>query len=78
MATRQPHPESGADAYDLPVIEVTAEEGRRLFDEMARTWTGMSGEEFIARWEAGEYADLIESEDNRRIIDLIVMIPLGR
>lgn len=65
-----------------PVLDdemfLTPEEGRRQFDAAARTWLGISGDEFLRRYDAGEYADLVESEDNRRVIDLYLMIPLAR
>jgi hypothetical protein len=60
------------------VVYVSPEEGRRMFDEVARQWTGLSGEEFIRRWEAGEYADMVESEDNRHVVELVLMIPFAR
>ena len=63
---------------DSPVIEVTDEEGRRMFDEAAQEWLGITGEEFLRRYDAGEYADLVESEDIRRIVDLYLMIPFAR
>jgi hypothetical protein len=58
-----------------PVIWVTEEEERRLFDEMAREWIGISGEEFIQRWEAGEYANIPDDLAHRRHIELSLMIP---
>lgn len=73
-----PKPAGEVESTDSPVIEVTPEEGRRLFDEAAREWLGISGEEFLRRYDAGEYADLVESEDNRRIIDLYLLIPFAR
>ncbi len=77
MATTAPEPSD--DSFYVPdVVWVSPEEGRRMFDEAAREWAGMSGEEFIRRYEAGEYADMVESEDNRHIVDLVLMIPLAR
>ncbi|HEV2106816.1 MAG TPA: hypothetical protein VGR16_00985, partial [Thermomicrobiales bacterium] len=38
-----------------PVYTVTPEQGRRLFDEAVRREMGISGEEFIRRWENGDY-----------------------
>ena len=67
-----------ASVEDPEVVYVRPEEGRRMFDELARKWTGLSGEEFIRRWEAGKYADLVESEDNRHIVELVLMIPFAR
>lgn len=66
------------ETTESSIIEVTDEEGRRMFDEAAQEWLGISGEEFLRRYDAGEYADLVESEDNRRIVDLYLMIPFAR
>jgi hypothetical protein len=64
---------------ELPgVIYTSPGEGRRMFDEAARIWTGMSGEEFIRRWEAGEFASLPDDLAHRRYVDLILMIPFAR
>jgi hypothetical protein len=35
-----------------------------MFDEAAREWAGMSGEEFIRRYEAGGYADTVSLADH--------------
>lgn len=72
-------PEPADDPFFEPeVVFVSPEEGRRMFDEVAREWAGMNGDEFIRRYEAGEYADMVESEDNRYVVDLVLMIPLAR
>ena len=41
-------------APETGVRKLTREEGIAFFDEMARRYTGMSGEEFLRRWDAGE------------------------
>lgn len=61
-----------------PVYTVTPEQGRRLFDEAVRREMGISGEEFIRRWEAGEYWGIADQSGNRHIVRLIMMIPLAR
>lgn len=40
-----------------PVRELTHEESRELFDQQAQSWLGISGEEFIRRYDAGEFSD---------------------
>jgi hypothetical protein len=57
---------------------LTPEEGREIFEYQAQKLMGMSGEEFIRRWEAGEYWDIADKEGFRHIGDLIAMIPLAR
>ena len=37
------------------VQELTREEARELFDESARRYLGMSGDEFLRRWHAGDF-----------------------
>lgn len=57
---------------------VDPEEGRRMFDEAVREVMGISGQEFICRYDAGEYADIPDDLAHRHIIDLALLIPFGR
>ena len=67
------------DDEDLPPIHhVTPAEGREMFDDAARKIMGMSGEEFIARWEAGEYDDIFDKYGHRHIGMLAGLNPLAR
>lgn len=56
------------------------EESRWLFDQHARRLVGMSGEEFLRRWDAGEYQgrNLDEDQETRKISFLAMLIPFGR
>jgi len=56
----------------------TPEEGRALFDRQARQLVGMSGEEFIRRWDAGEFRDVADTAGHRHILRLASLIPFGR
>jgi len=56
----------------------TAEEGRALFDHQARALLGISGDEFLERWERGEYRDVADTPDNRHIVSLAMLIPFAR
>jgi len=58
--------------------EVTREEGRSQFDRAVRLTLGISGEEFIRRWDAGEYRDWADKSNYRYLMDLGMMIPLAR
>jgi hypothetical protein len=60
------------------VVIASPEEGHRIFDEAVRAGMGISGEEFIRRWEAGEYWEVADQPDTRHIGRLIMMIPLAR
>jgi hypothetical protein len=52
--------------------ELTQEEGRRLLDERARRFLGMSGEEFRRRYEAGEL-----DPDDDHVLGVALLLPLA-
>ena len=75
MATQRQYDGHELDDIDgVTSVELTREEGRAMFDRNAREWLGMSGDEFIEKWEAGE----IEDPDRTDVIMLAIMIPFGR
>lgn len=55
MAVPDRSPESAPDDDSIQLM--TREEGLRLLDRQARKYLGMSGEEFVARYRAGEIDD---------------------
>lgn len=57
---------------------LTPEEGRAFFDRRARSELGISGEEFLKRWDAGEYRPIPDTVEGRRIGRLVMMIPFAR
>lgn len=61
-------------ADDIRVIELTREEGMAMFDRQARERLGMSGEEFLRKWDAGE----IDDPDRNDVLMLVMMIPFIR
>lgn len=71
MAIAQPDTEPG-------IQWITPEEGRALFDNEARRLLGISGEEFLRRWDAGEYREIADTSDHLHIMDLAFLIPLAR
>lgn len=55
---------------------VTESEGFAMLDEQARGRLGVSAEEFLRRWDAGEYA---AGEHDRPDVAVVAMlIPLAR
>jgi len=50
---------------------VDREEGLRLLDIQARTLLGISAEEFIHRWDAGEFSDDPDRPEVMRVASLI-------
>lgn len=68
------------NAIDRVPSILSAEESLALFDMEARRITGMSGPEFLAKWDAGAYAEmnLDETRQGRDIRYLAALIPFGR
>ncbi len=58
------------------VNELTVEEGRAFFDEVARHTLNMSGEEFLAAWDRGQYQSDLDSYPG--LVKLAMLIPFGR
>jgi hypothetical protein len=63
----------------VEVFEVTQEEARAGFDRACQRNLGISGEEFLRRYDAGEY-DCGTAEDccSPRPFKLKMMVPFGR
>jgi hypothetical protein len=81
VATRaQRHNRADPEEPDeIPGIHVaTAEEGRALFDHQARTLLGISGEEFLRRWDRGEYRPVPDTLDGWKVGHLVMLIPFAR
>ncbi len=77
---QRPEPPSpGEDGFVLPpVVELSDEEARAHFDPPARHLVGLSGEEFLRRYDRGDYAGIEEDEFGRRIVRLEMSIPFVR
>jgi hypothetical protein len=65
-------PETKSPTVD--VVEATPEEGRAMLDRAAREALNMSGEEFLARWDAKEFDD----SDDPAITRVAMLIPFAR
>jgi hypothetical protein len=64
---------------DIPGVHVvTPEEGLAIFDRDARQALGISGEEFLRRWDAGEYQPVPDTVEGRAIGQLAALIPFVR
>jgi hypothetical protein len=83
MATRHQHEtdhdrddvddDMGMSEYILP-----PEKGRELFDEAARHWMGISGEEFLRRWDSGEYRNVPDTPAGWRIMHVRGLMSFAR
>lgn len=61
--------------HDTPPEFFTDEEAAELFEKIAQRYLGISGDEFIQRWESGYYRD---DADRPRVMDVAMSIPLVR
>jgi hypothetical protein len=59
---------------EVEVVEVTREEGRAMLDRAAREALNISGKEFLAKWDAGEY----EETDDPAVTRVAMLIPFAR
>jgi hypothetical protein len=57
----------------LPLEQAVA-----LFDGEARRLAGMSGDAFLKKWDAGEFRDLGDTPEGRKIAYLAMLVPFGR
>lgn len=55
---------------------MTHAEAAELFDATAMLYLGISGTEFLRRWDSGEYGD--QTECSGRVMRVASMIPLVR
>jgi hypothetical protein len=62
-------------AVDVEVREVSAEDGPALLDRAARHYLGMSGDEFVAAWEAGSFDD---DPDRPQVVAVAMLLPFAR
>jgi hypothetical protein len=75
VATAQRPDDATDDEFTLPpIVELSEEEGRALFDQQARKYMGMSGDEFLRKWDAGE----IEDPDRSEVLTVAFLIPFVR
>lgn len=63
---------------DRPPLVLDRESAIALFDAQARRVAGVSGDEFLARWDAGDYHDLDDTPEGRELSYLVLLIPFGR
>lgn len=66
------------DQLQDTVDYASPESARELFDDQARKLLNISGAEFLRKWDAGEYRDIVDAPGHRQIMRLAVLIPFGR
>lgn len=56
---------------------LSASEGRALFDRQAQRELGISGEEFLRRWDAGLFRPVPDTPEGRNIGRLVMLMPFA-
>jgi hypothetical protein len=70
---------NGVVSDEIPGIHfVTPEEGEAIFDRQARKALGISGAEFLRRWDCGMYRPVPDTPEGRKIGRLVMLIPFAR
>jgi hypothetical protein len=59
---------------DPEIEEVSVAEGREIFDRAARETLHVSGDEFLARWDAGEY----DGSEDPAVAGVSILMPFAR
>ncbi len=63
---------------DIPGVDVLSpEDGLAHFDRRARELLGMSGDEFLRRWDAGEFRAPPDAPEDRKLNRLVMLIPFA-
>ena len=61
-----------------PVYLLNEEQSHALFDRAARERLGISGQEFLRRYDAGDYDAILDDPDHTEVMDLMMLLPFGR
>lgn len=68
-----------AGVESVPEIRwLSDDEASEAFDAAARLWLGASGEEFLRRWDAGEYLGIEDDPENENYILVASLISFVR
>ncbi|MGH2759149.1 MAG: hypothetical protein ACRDKJ_06235, partial [Actinomycetota bacterium] len=61
-----------AEEAEPQIEELSPARAREVFDAAARHYLGMSGDEFLAAWRAGDFKD----EDRTAVLAVVMLLPL--
>lgn len=64
-------------AYDVEVDQMSEQAAGEVFDGIARRELGISGSEFLQRWDAGEYQET-DRDDVDGLSEVVAAMPLVR
>ena len=69
----------GFDPDEIPGVHfVSKQEAHELFGREAMKTLGISGDEFLHRWKAGEWQPVPDDTEGRKIAELSMEIPFAR
>lgn len=68
---------SNRAAYDVEVNDMSEQDAAEVFDGIARRELGISGSEFLRRWDAGEY-ESTDRDDLDGLSEVIAAMSLVR
>lgn len=71
-------PNLDPDRFEGIHLVTSDEEAWELFDEDARHQLGISGEEFLRRWDNGEYRSIHDDREGRKVLRVAMMLPFAR
>ena len=63
-----------AGSEDVPIHRAGRADGWRLLDIQARKQLGISGEEFVERWNSGAYVNSRERPDVSQVVKLLPLL----
>lgn len=61
----------------VEIVELTSEDGQTLFDQITQREMGMSGAEFLKRWDDGEWADM-NMDEVPGLVEAWIALPFAR
>ena len=69
---------SPPELEDIPGFNLLSpEESFEYFDQQARALIGMSGSEFLRRWDAKEFQPIPDTSEGRKIGRLVMLFPFA-
>jgi len=64
---------SPVEVAEPPVRDLSPEESRAFFDAKAQALLGISGDEFVRRWNAGDYDEIADDPAHSDIMYLAIL-----
>jgi hypothetical protein len=63
---------------DETVEPLSPGESRAYFDRLVHEWLGLDSDDFLRRWDSGEFDAIADDPDHPEIMRLAQLIPLAR